>query len=67
MIFYLEHHTIPDESLRPECVGVTPVLLVPVEAVQVHLDEAASGDCPIANLFFTNPNFNRIMIYKSRN
>ena len=56
MIFYLEHHTIPDESLRPECVGVTPVLLIPVEAVQVHLDEAASGDCPIANLFFTNPN-----------
>ena len=57
MIFYLEDSTIPDESLWSECVGVFPVLLVPVKAVQVHLDKAASGNGPIANLNFYKSEF----------
>ena len=48
--FYLDNQPILDEPLRPEGVRVPPVILIPVEAVQVHLDQSSTGNRPRTNL-----------------
>ena len=63
-MFYLDYHTILDKPLRSESVRVFPVLLVPVKAVQVHLDKAASGNGPSANLVIFQIRIYRIMLNK---
>ena len=49
---YLDNDAILDEPLRSEGVRVSPVLPVPVKAVQIHLDQAAARNSPSANLDF---------------